>query len=108
MKLAHAAAFIAIAIFTTWATANEPHAEVEHIADTTSVSHPTSSAPDGGHGAALPNASSNPDEHAVATDVDHKPMAASHEYMILSAFLAGSGTVSGVVLRWMKKKEPAA
>lgn len=34
-----------------------------------------------------------------------KPLVASQEYMILAAFLAGSGTASGLVLRMMKKRQ---
>jgi len=45
------------------------------------------------------------DEHTDAHATAEKPMAASHQYMILAAFLAGSGTASGLVLRMMKKKK---
>jgi len=47
------------------------------------------------------------EEHADAHAPAAKSMAASHEYMIMAAFLAGSATASGLVLRMMKKKKTA-
>jgi carbonic anhydrase len=44
-------------------------------------------------------------EHADAHAPSEKSMSASHEYMILGAFLAGSATASGLVLKMLKKKK---